>query len=394
MFFDYLIPKPLHSVREQLLTEYLLDNPVKPFMVTKIRNSIGCVLYNLTYNIQNHNNQTDICLSAKYFTNGAIYNGVKIKRKISYNYFRSVVEWMAGNGYVLIEYGGVTEWWDGKPKEVTKTMLTATEDLMSLILPVSSVETIKPKSVLEVRSKDRKPLQFNPTQLQKDFIHLTESANAVLDENRVVLDGKAYPLRLKKIFNLNMNHGGRYYPVSESAGVVTKKKNRNRLIIGGESVVECDFSALHPRILATEAGVVLPDDFDPYDIPQGRELGKLACLIVINCGVGQKAIQAATYHSDYSYPVCAKAIEELVERNPYLLKCKDKMDGLRLQNVDSQIMDGVIAGLVKENKGFVPVHDSTVVQESMCGTLVDLMTESYKKVLKTTNNCVIRISRG
>lgn len=394
MFFDYLIPKPLHSVREQLLIEYILNNPVKPFMVTKIRNSIGCVLYNLIYNIQQHQNQTDICLSARYFSKPVVYNGVKVKRKISYNYFRSVVEWMAGNGYIIIELGSVNKWRDGKPLETTNTILTATEDLMSLILPVSSVEAIKPKNLLELRGKDRKPLQFNPTQLQKDYIQMVKDANDVLDQNKPILDGKPYPLHLTKVFNINWNHGGRYYPVAYSGSVLTRKDNRNRLIIGGESAVECDFSALHPRILATEAGVVLPDDFDPYDIPQGRELGKLACLIVINCGVGQKAIQAATFHSDYSYPVCAKAIEELVERNPYLLKCKDKMDGLRLQNVDSQIMDGVIAGLVKEDKGFVPVHDSTVVQESMCGTLVDLMTESYKKVLKTTNNCVIRISRG
>ena len=104
--------------------------------------------------------------------------------------------------------------------------------------------------------------------------------------------------------------------------------------------MECDFSALHPRILATQAGIKLPDDFDPYDIPQGRELGKLAALIVINCGVGKKAIQAATYHSDYSYPVCAKAIEELRQEIVGCVAVKNTVDDIKTRQL-TQIRESI-----------------------------------------------------
>lgn len=74
--------------------------------------------------------------------------------------------------------------------------------------------------------------------------------------------------------------GGRFYG-SELQNL--PKELRACVTLDGESVSEPDFSAMHLRMLYHRRGLELPADLhdSPYDFGVGKELNKLAVLIVV-----------------------------------------------------------------------------------------------------------------
>jgi len=157
-----------------------------------------------------------------------------------------------------------------------------------------------------IQLRDEKGLDTNffNTQRLKEAADLVQKLNKI-NEGCVIRVGDAKPLTnfYCRIFNTDMDHGGRFYK-SDVLRIKNKKTSaRLDITIDGEEIVEVDYNSLHFRICAAKEGIdtfslpkdvymdILPDD-EKTDM--NRLIIKLAVNIMFNAKdkkAAQKAIQ-------------------------------------------------------------------------------------------------------
>ena len=289
----------------------------------------------------------------------------------------------------------------------------------------------KDASMIEVRGKDKKPL--GPRVQRRNPRAFREHSEAIQTHNRIWLDhdatlhGRILNPFMKRIFNSDLNHGGRFYGASH---VSLSSDTRKQILIDGVVTVEPDFKAMHFAILYARIGLQL--DCDPY-LVEGfdRQTIKLASLVLLNSEDLKRFAANITksgnpkvkeshreYQQDYErfimrssqglpceQPHKPKSLQGFIEGMPDGIQGSELLEaiqrrhapvahlfgtdriGLKLQNIDSRIMAKVITTLAKQDIPALPVHDSVRCRELDTEAVCNAMRDAFKS--ETGFSCTI-----
>jgi len=194
-----------------------------------------------------------------------------------------------------------------------------------------------------------------------------------------------------RVFNGDFAHGGRFYGhwCQNIPG-----EFRPLLTLKGCSVVELDFSSMHPRMLYALAGVLPPvgdlyalDNRDPYYRPVIKKL--LNALInartelaavnsVLHGSDGQEGI-ARAYGLDRNQVL--QIVASIKEKHRAISGQFGSGAGLRLQNIDSEIAESVMLTLAELGIPSIPLHDSFLVPAPHAVALHTAMRTASEKHL-------------
>ena len=223
------------------------------------------------------------------------------------------------------------------------------------------------------------------------YLHIDSLLKNELNEQRNIALFKADKLFIKlnyiflhRVFNNGkFSLGGRFYG---SVHQQLPKDYRKHIFINDNPTVELDYSALHIRMLYHLEGV----DFrkDPYEGIEEREKFKTVQLILINakdrkkavCGI-RKELMEMGYRTGLKDEDIEGLIETFVSLHPTISKFLHSGVGLKLQNIDSKIMDNILTNLTKMGIPALPVHDSVIVEKGYEEELKYQMVNCYKKVI-------------
>lgn len=213
-----------------------------------------------------------------------------------------------------------------------------------------------------------------------------DAIEKVISEGRLSLklDVQCY-----RVFNENFSRGGRFYGTDVLRLKNRELKLRECVTVDGESTIELDFGAMHPRMLYHNEGLEAPRD--PYIIPGRDDLRlpfKLLALICFNAKnrtIAMRAFRKNLRERNISLPDGIKVgdLASAFERENSPIRHKFYSGcGLYLQNIDSKIAERVMYKFAKMGRPITGVHDSFLVRASDCELLRTTMRESYMKEMK------------
>jgi len=226
-----------------------------------------------------------------------------------------------------------------------------------------------PRSCISLRAADGSPLSLPDNR----ETHRMNRKVASINEGLVSVDvreprGSRLGTPVTRIFNHDLSRGGRLYGHGVSWQNVTKDL-RKRLTIDGQTLVELDYSTLHPALLYAEAGAPLPADC--YRLKGwGRQLVKRAFLVLINArNVHASRLNIA--HCDEmgmlgldhqeALAKASRLIAEIKEAHRPIARAFHSDAGARLMRLDSDMAQHVLLSLHKKGIIALPVHDSFLV---------------------------------
>ena len=277
-----------------------------------------------------------------------------------------------------------------------------------------------PNEVIVLRDKDKKCIDYNDTAETLEMRSNLRAFNEAIVSGFIELSGRLIRTGevlkvgkatigpaingLYRVFNLGkFDLGGRFYG-GWWQGI--PKERRNDITIGGRPTSEADYSALHPALLYAERG--MPFDGDPYSASSAwdwdRKTVKTAFNISLNAESPKKAALATAYMLD-EHEFGPQESRRVVHRSqkPHrwdppsahnLVRAKRlladiqaqhepiadrfyKADGRRLQFVDSQMAERVLAEMIlKHGVVCLPIHDSFVVDATNGSLLLETMEKS------------------
>lgn len=182
--------------------------------------------------------------------------------------------------------------------------------------------------------------------------------------------------------------GGRFYGCDVQN---ISKRLRSHIIINNQPTVEIDYSSMHLRMLYHLRGLETPDG-DLYGFGLSRELNKVVALIIINCEPHQdrlKAISNAFRRNKklreefgdgiMKHDLIRKLIADFKSAHALIADDFFSGCGLRLQYMDSMIMEDILKHFVGREVPVIPVHDSLIVPSSFADEAGQVMNEAYKR---------------
>ena len=197
--------------------------------------------------------------------------------------------------------------------------------------------------------------------------------------------------RYVRIFNEDLNHGGRWYGGWWQS---VPARNRPGLSIDGQPTIECDFAACQLRLMFGHLG--LPDplageirhsrsDFDPYRIDGiERDHIKRAIVIMANAGSAAQARSAmalglANVHGvKMARKETARIFRAVEEHLSELKPLWFTGIGLRMQRIDSDICAAVQRTMRERGMPVLSIHDSFVAQRRYESELRAAMQSAFK----------------
>ena len=173
------------------------------------------------------------------------------------------------------------------------------------------------------------------------------------------------------------------------------KAYRKHIRINRQPTIEVDYSAMHPMILSAEKGIHLEED--PYtlttkiseqiDPHTQRRLVKGFVLVSINAANQDQAYKAfkSKHSGEFDVPL-TKALfqqvhEAFVNDHPALEDCLYSDQGIRLMNIDSEIVGRIIGSYVHFDKPILSIHDSFIVPTNDVNNLEFAMEKVSEAVL-------------
>jgi len=282
------------------------------------------------------------------------------------------------------------------------------------------------------KDKNGKPLLLNKSRIMpfketgftRKLRRKLEKINRVNSKADITLDGVNLDVLIKAVFTESFHYHGRLYANGSNRFQQFSEADRSRILINGSSVVELDYSGLHPRLLYALEGIQF--DEDPYMMistnPDVRSFLKVMLLAMVNSenfNEAQLACNAylnpwtvkdkkgiSTIHK-YQYDLMskvgkkkfekecnqAKAVKEagITTAKPLMEKflkihepiekylCSGNKTGMKLMNKDSKITLYVCKYFTDKNIPILPVHDSFIVQAQYKQELKAVMDKAYSK---------------
>ena len=264
----------------------------------------------------------------------------------------------------------------------------------------------------------------------KESRRITQMANRIVELNRLLLkheisfnlteeQRRRYVAAAKRVPEMHRKtlyrvfnrgkfcFGGRFYGHAVQG---IKSEYRKFVRIDGLPVSELDFGGMHIRLLYAKAGAV-PAPGDVYDLGLDelsllrfqkqwgvtlRSVLKKLLLIGINAKTDRATILAAlrelTESSDDPAlvrvdkareqefkAVLGRLLKALKNRHPAVAHFIGKDQGIKLQRLDSDIADAIMAEFVRQGRPIVPIHDSFLVREQDREFLRQTMADAWKR---------------
>ncbi len=219
-----------------------------------------------------------------------------------------------------------------------------------------------------------------------------EDANEFLNQTVVLQDIGIEHLEIQlvhehlhRVFNDgSFSRGGRFYGALHLS---LPRDLRPFIHIDGQPIVELDFCGLHINMLYHMAGI----DYQgyPYRNCEGKDMEghyKAVGLISINAENEKKAYGAIKDElkkrglkaPDRKRPI-ASLVDIFKQAHKPIQRHLFSGIGTTLQNIDSDIMNAILARLVDKGIDSLPVHDSIIVPAQHKDTLRSLMIDEYQK---------------
>ncbi len=276
-----------------------------------------------------------------------------------------------------------------------KNFLEEYNELMegvSIIIP----DRIEVKnSVTNVESKiasfssDYKHLHINKEEYNTEVQDISLPLLRTNEANTMIYNSLA--VNLYRVFSRgDFKYGGRFFGGEYQQ---MNKQERKEILIYGNKTVEADYSGLHLNMLYHLSGLEFSDD--PYlavsDDLELRKVLKLISLIAINAIKRDKAIKAIN-HARYENWEMHQLLNSKNIKSDELLAWFEKAhhkiakhfysdEGVRLQNIDSQIAEQVLKHFTKQGIACLCIHDSFIVEEKYKDELEIVMQETYQKMM-------------
>ena len=274
-----------------------------------------------------------------------------------------------------------------------------------------------------VRDGDKNPIPMYTN--KKKRLALARYARPVAQHyqtwlsHTATLDGKYLLPWLRRLFNWNMELGGRFYGHYQQI----PSADRKRILIDGERTVELDYKSVHIALLYALEG--LPVTADPYVIDghaDKRSTFKAICLTLVNSerlsslkanvtrSADPKVKEAFRTYTDkrqqYEYlralklkatePGKPKSLQGFINNIPSRSNGGELLSlvmerhepiahhfgtehiGLRLQKLDSELMANALTKL--QGIPCLPVHDSIRCKVSDMQLVTNAMTDAFREL--------------
>lgn len=376
----------------------------------------------------------------------SVYTGNK--QGISKTKLFSMLDLLVEHGYFVFFKGGFI---NVKQNSYVSSLYEITDKMKLLWVGIDiDEELVYDGDLIEIKDRETKKHKNSQIRGTADLRGVVNKYNHALSFVDLKFEDMQLPVQqYKRVFSDNLSLGGRFYNVT--GGVQTmKQEDRKKLTIDGEKVVELDFKALHPSILyemlwqdspeRVEHWIEMAWDgvYNPY-ITKGyetvlhtdedeikthinkynlvkynpvRNLFKFAVMTCLNAEKGKTRplMPAANailkewfedmkrkevdrrYVGLYpngetfpSYDIC-----ELVQAANLPIGDSFFSDvGVKLQRIDSAIVEKVISDLLEMGEVLYPEHDSVIVRESLEHDVTRLMREAYFNVIGSDQFCFI-----
>jgi hypothetical protein len=256
----------------------------------------------------------------------------------------------------------------------------------------SALETVP---VLSLRTGDKKEKVFRFT---KDVVE-KEQAMRCMNLNNAQFDvtdehGNLLNTLYARVYKEDWALNGRMYSPGIMSVENRESKGRLRFNIEEQDVVETDYNAIHVRIFADMNGAVI-DSGDVYmnilpadkRTKENRTVIKGAVNRMLNCeshasalATVRKLMSKTAGHTLDSYAQVLQMIYAYLGDDLKEKLYSDRL-GLRLANIESNIMSDVVKVFVLLGKPILPVHDSAIVLRADKELLAKTMADCYRKHL-------------
>lgn len=326
-------------------------------------------------------------------------------------------DWLSDEGYIELLI---------QPKQhpsMAQSAIYATEKLIRRVINYRVIQSGNPVVIRnnlkeEIKIPDKKSVLLKV----KSHREVLEAYSKLMSDLLVTLDGIQIPVHGRRIFNGTIDLGGRFYSSYQSL----PSGDRKRIKINHEQTIELDYKTLHYNLLYSIVGTRLVGDpylVDGYDrtaikvisfmllnTDSQAGLKELARMITLSGkpeqieAVNQYDKQRAMYDRQLTRGLRAdapykaknikyhidlipentdgkKLVSDLLERHTaikHLIGSKDI--GLRLQNMDSNIIKDVMRLATSEGIALLFVHDSCICKRGDKTRVKEIMLEVYKGV--------------
>lgn len=276
-------------------------------------------------------------------------------------------------------------------------------------VPRDAIYRIDTEECLILRGTDGKPQEYEDTEetnrarealraynrvLADHFIDLsTAETTRIVDGERTNWIGRHHQF-VRRVFSRgDWACNGRFYGGWWQGLNSTDRAN---ILINDQPTVEVDFNALHVQILSAEVGVEL--DGDPYELPEGtvpgtpaplqRKLVKRLILTALNASNQTSAF--GSFRDDWPQGHLGKTMTNndlgklmaaFLDRHPHLTDKVFADQGIRLMNVDAQIIERVHRHFTEQGQPVLTVHDSCIVDYTRAGELRQVMADASAAVV-------------
>lgn len=350
------------------------------------------------------------------FTNDYTANDPDNPASVTPKTIKPVCEFLAARGYILKVTGKANQY------ERNCSWIAALMPLIELFEKHKAVIELHENTPCAiVRDADKKIIKPYTNRAKglrlKKLSAPAKAHNEKWLNHTATLSGDFVLPWLRRVFNLNMDLGGRFYGEYQSL----TKEERKRILIDGERTIEPDFKSIHFSILYAQEGLQLIGD--PYQVSgYERATIKKVCLQLMNveslssfkaCITRSGKEKTKEAHRVYLNELAAyqdakennlkanepkkpKILEGFIEGLPVGVSGRDLIDsllerhrpiahhfgveniGLKLQNTDSEIMSECLALL--SGVPCLPVHDSIRCKISDSVLVIDAMEKAFKNI--------------
>lgn len=399
------------------------------------KHTLDVVANNLIWLIKSKSDKLHISFDRNSYTR-EVHNGVEIRTGIGYN---SLVKTIG-----MLEQFGVIDITKGYRNDSNNKMdgyIKLTEKGNNLIHSCVNLKEIDKYTITNVvvlrsdkRDKDKKIIPFNQTEEVSEMVKdLTEYNKYMSKQDIISIQGNMVVTDLTRIFSRgdkNLSKGGRLYATGNNYQNMSKVA-RKHLKINGENVKEIDFKYIHAGLLASEVGYKIPDNFDPYKVPDYlfnvdynvlstfkeqvqdnsydpcRNLSKVAFMILLN-SKGTISSCALTLKDSFTEDLLKEDISRrsfvginyadyeqilvYISENLHFISDYLFSDvGVRLMRKDSDIMMIILNECMVQDIPALCIHDSVIVKESDVDKTISIMKDAYRKVVGSVDNFKVEI---
>ena len=291
-------------------------------------------------------------------------------------------------GYMNLKKGYRTE------KESRMSRIWPTDKLLEYFPKSHNFVINDPVELVILRDDKGKPKEYKDTEKTRRIRTILRKVNQINNIADICYEEYILSCSLVAIFNRKFTLYGRLHTRDLNHYQGLCGKERAKITINGDPVVEWDFSGLHPNLLYTKKGIQF--EGDPYAIidvrPEVREFLKYILLIMLNSKDEKAAVKAANKWLNFNYLERKKlnsigitsskpfidAFKQAHEKiNSYFFS--DNETGLHIMNLDATIALDVINTFADQNIPILAIHDSFIVQEQYKDYLYTIMEKAYAK---------------